>query len=564
MDSRLVLRSLFAFPKSAFLPDTATMSRAPRRATAALARARRTWPATCLLSVLVFAGAAVSPLHAQTAYFAGAVTTLGGGFYIPGGVAVDSSGNVYVADSSAVKGAVYEMPAGCSSSSCVMTLGGGFFEPLHVAVDGSGNVYVVDLNGLVTEMPPGCSSSNCVTALGGGFVYPFGVAVDASGNVYVSDQQNGGAVKVMPPGCTSTNFTNNACAIGTLGGGFQSPQGLAVDASGNVYVSDQQNGGAVKEMPSGCASLSCVTNLGGGFDNPWGVAVDTSGNVYVADTYSGLVKEMPPGCTSSNFTSSACAITTLGGAFIYPYDVAVDGSGNVYVAGATTARWRRSQPHGVNLGTVAVGTTAPPVTLYFTFTAGGSGITASVLTQGATGLDFTDAGTGSCDTNGSSHVYNPGDTCTVNVTFAPKYAGARYGAVNLPDAGGVIATAYIYGIGTGPQVAFGPGIISTVAGNESGGYSGDGGAATSAELAFPAGVAVDGAGNLYIADYGNQRIRKVTPGGTITTVAGNGNGGYSGDGGPATSAELAHPYGVAVDGAGNLYIADAATTASAR
>ena len=172
------------------------------------------------------------------------------------------------------------------------------------------------------------------------------------------------------------------------------------------------------------------------------------------------------------------------------------------------------QTHGVNLGTVAVGTTAPPVTLYFTFTAGGSGITASVLTQGATGLDFTDAGTGSCDTNGSSHVYNPGDTCTVNVTFAPKYAGARYGAVNLPDAGGVIATAYIYGIGTGPQVAFGPGIISTVAGNGSGGYSGDGGPATSAELAFPAGVAVDGAGNLYIADYGNHRIRKVTPGGT--------------------------------------------------
>ncbi len=250
VDSRLVLRSLFAFPKSAFLPDTPTKSPAPRRAMAALARARRVWRATCLLSALVFASVAVSPLHAQTAHFAGAVTTLGGGFYSPSGVAVDSSGNVYVADSSSVKGAVYEMPAGCASSSCVTTLGGGFFEPAQLAVDGNGNVYVVDLNGSVTEMPAGCSSSNCVTALGGGFVYPFGVAVDASGNVYVTDQQNGGAVKEMPPGCTSTNFTNNACAIGTLGGGFQSAQGVTVDASGNVYVTDQQNGGAVKEMPS--------------------------------------------------------------------------------------------------------------------------------------------------------------------------------------------------------------------------------------------------------------------------------------------------------------------------
>ena len=101
------------------------------------------------------------------------------------------------------------------------------------------------------------------------------------------------------------------------------------------------------------------------------------------------------------------------------------------------------------------------------------------------------------------------------------------------------------------------GTITTVAGNGNGGYSGDGGPATSAELFEPYGVVVDGAGNLYIADTINNSIRKVTPGGTITTVAGDGTYGYSGDGGPATSAELAHPYGVAVDGAGNLYIADA-------
>jgi hypothetical protein len=95
-----------------------------------------------------------------------------------------------------------------------------------------------------------------------------------------------------------------------------------------------------------------------------------------------------------------------------------------------------------------------------------------------------------------------------------------------------------------------------VAGNGTQGYSGDGGPATSAEIAVPRDVAVDGAGNLYIADLANNRIRKVSTSGTITTVAGDGNFGYSGHNGPATSAELWSPYGVAVDGAGTLYIAD--------
>jgi hypothetical protein len=100
------------------------------------------------------------------------------------------------------------------------------------------------------------------------------------------------------------------------------------------------------------------------------------------------------------------------------------------------------------------------------------------------------------------------------------------------------------------------GIITTVAGNGTYGYSGDGSAATSAELANPIDVTVDSAGTLFIADYENNRIRKEGTNGIITTVAGNVTGGYSGDGSVATSAELAWPYGVAVDSAGNLFIAD--------
>jgi hypothetical protein len=100
------------------------------------------------------------------------------------------------------------------------------------------------------------------------------------------------------------------------------------------------------------------------------------------------------------------------------------------------------------------------------------------------------------------------------------------------------------------------GTISTVAGNGEQGFSGDGGPAVEAQLSDPHGVTVDSLGNIYIADIGNQRIRKVTPGGTISTVAGNGGFGFSGDGGPAVAARLRHPYDVAVDSLGNIYIAD--------
>jgi sugar lactone lactonase YvrE len=100
------------------------------------------------------------------------------------------------------------------------------------------------------------------------------------------------------------------------------------------------------------------------------------------------------------------------------------------------------------------------------------------------------------------------------------------------------------------------GTITTVAGSGTYGFSGDGGQATDADLSSPTGVAVDAAGNLYITDQGNQRVRKVSTTGTITTVAGDGTTGFSGEGGPATNASLNLPSGVAVDAAGNLYIAD--------
>jgi hypothetical protein len=100
------------------------------------------------------------------------------------------------------------------------------------------------------------------------------------------------------------------------------------------------------------------------------------------------------------------------------------------------------------------------------------------------------------------------------------------------------------------------GVITTITGNGTNAYSGDGGPAASAAIGVPYGVATDTVGNLYIADFYSQRVRRISPSGVITTIAGNGIGGYAGDGGPAVNAEINSPYGLAVDGAGNLYIGD--------
>ena len=197
-------------------------------------------------------------------------------------------------------------------------------------------------------------------------------------------------------------------------------------------------------------------------------------------------------------------------------------------------------------------------TIHLSFTSTVTGLTPKVVTQGITGLDFTDAGTGTCNSNGTSHTYHSGDSCSVVIKFTPATPGQKFGAIEMVNGSGVVeAMALINGTGTGPQAVIWPGTMTTVAGTGNTDFTGDGGLATSADLYYPSAVTADAAGNLYIADVYNNVIRKVDAATqTISTVAGNGTSGYSGDGYAATSAELSEPEWVSVDGAGNLYIAD--------
>jgi sugar lactone lactonase YvrE len=253
-------------------------------------------------------------------------------------------------------------------------------------------------------------------------------------------------------------------------------------------------------------------------DDPDAVAVDSSGNIYIADAANSRIREV---------TASTCDISTVAGNGTAGYTgdgyaatsaelsglvaVAVDSSGNIYIVDGVDSVVRKVTASTGIISTIAGGGSSPFC----------SGATDSV-----------------------------GDGCAATAASLANPWG-----VAMDTTGNVyIADLSDYRV---RMVAASTGIITTVAGNGSGGYSGDGGAATSAKLNAPDGVAVDSSGNIYIADVNNDVVREVLAStGVISTVAGNGVLGYSGDGGAATSAKLQYPVGLAVDSSGNIYIAD--------
>ncbi|WP_353063741.1 Ig-like domain repeat protein [Tunturibacter psychrotolerans] len=206
-------------------------------------------------------------------------------------------------------------------------------------------------------------------------------------------------------------------------------------------------------------------------------------------------------------------------------------------------------------GVTVVGNTSAAQTVSVVVTKNGQLGKVSALTGGVANLDFAISGTGTCLT-GSTLVV--GQTCSFPVTFSPKYPGQHIGAVALFDPTGLpLGNTWLVATGSGPLALFVPGIINTVAGDESWIYRGDGQPATASPIFLPFGVAVDPAGNIFIADSSNNRIRRVDAASQLmSTVAGNGDAGNTGDGGLATMASLSLPTSVALDGAGNLYFAD--------
>ena len=208
-----------------------------------------------------------------------------------------------------------------------------------------------------------------------------------------------------------------------------------------------------------------------------------------------------------------------------------------------------------SLVTTSVGQQSPPLSVVVTLSASGVAAAPQALLQGVAGMDFSIASGGTCAANVS---YVSGQQCTVNVVFAPKFPGLRSGAVVLLATDGtLLGSALVAGTATGSLSVLNPGIIDTVAGDGEKFFISDNVPAIQAPIFLPYGVIVDPAGNIYLSDTNNNRIRRVDAlSGLISTIAGNGVSGYSGDGGVATQASINQPGGLIMDGAGNIFFAD--------
>jgi hypothetical protein len=466
---------------------------------------------------------------------------------LPGGVFVDS-GNIYIADTDDSRirvvntGTVAVTIAGVAiAPNAIQTVAGAYYD----AEDGEACLHAGDGG-------PATSANLCA---------PTAVFVEGS-NIYIADWGNSVIREVT--GSTIATVAGQDYVFGYSGDGglatsaeLDYPNGTFVDGAGDILIADTLNY-VIREVTAGDIQTTIGNNflgysgdgegaLNAELNYPGGVFVDGSGNIFIADTVSSVVREVVAAsgdiqtvAGSGTTCSPSTALCGDGGAAISaqlnnPFGTFIDLSGNIFIADTEDNRVRV-----VNTGTAAITVAGVPIQPGYVATVAGTG------TYGYSG----DSGAAT-----SAELFNPYSVfvdSTENIYIADKNNHAIR------------------------EVAATTGTITTVAGNgtkcnQTNAACGDGGAATAAELSFPEGVFVDSSGIIYIADGGDNRIRAVNPGtqavtiagiaiapGTIATIAGTGQPGYSGDGAAATSAQLASPSSVFVDASGNIFITDTA------
>ncbi|MHB8217738.1 MAG: NHL domain-containing protein [Candidatus Sulfotelmatobacter sp.] len=514
---------------------------------------------------------------------------------LPVSVSVDSSNNYYIADQG---NRVFKV---ASTGELTLVAGTGFTgysgdgvtggaaqaaldNPQGAVADAAGNIYISDTNNCVVrkvdstntittiagEGPSGCgyngeTSTDGKPATAHMLYYPEQLALDSSGaNLYIADYYNCRIRKVVlaTDAISTVAGTGSSPICGYTSGSpikaiaaeLDYPTGVAVDSSGNLFIADTGNY-LVRKVTASNGNITNVagtppTSANGGYTvctyNPptyvcgdgaaatsaalgstYYLAVNSAGtSVTISDYYNFRIRQFAVGGKINTVVGSGSAGfcgdggPALSACLYYEQGVAVDSSGDIYIADYDNYRIR------------AVNTQTSAITL-----AGVSIPAGDIQTVGG---------------NGSATLPNV-------VTDVPALGVVLYNPFGVTeDASGNIFTSDTYNHNVREDVG---GTVNIIAGTGVPGYSGDGGPATSAQLYYPYGVARDSSGNTYIADQENCLIRKVDTSGTITTFAGLVSGGspicgYIGDGGPATSAQLYYPTGVAVDSSNHVWIAD--------
>ncbi len=464
-------------------------------------------------------------------------------FFSPSGLALDNSGILYVADAGnhtirkITPAGIVTTLAGAArqtGNTDGVSIGARFnLNRSGLAVGGDGNIYIADTNnstirkitpaGVVTTFAGQAGQRGSVDGVGGDarFTAPYSVAIDPTENIYVADSNNRTIRKITPAGLVTTlagTATSNAgqqAADGTgPGARFSRPTGVAVDSAGNVYGSEY-NSYTVRKVTAlgvvttlaGTAKVGAADGIGGAaqFDFPWGLAVDGDGNVYVADANNNTVRKI----TSGGVVSTLAGIplgnvdgTGSAARFSSPSGIAADRDGNLYVSDTGNRAIRKITAAGV----------------------------VTTLASAVTRFDFPAAPI-------------PEGVRPARTEFAPPGDIALDKEGNLYVVFGVLIR----------KVSL-DGVVTNFAGaaTETGSADGLGGAARFNSIT---GIVVDDAGNVYVSDSNNYTIRKITPTGNVTTLAGAAGQRGSVDAN-GNAARFSEPLGLTVDRHGTVYVSD--------
>lgn len=437
--------------------------------------------------------------------------------------------------------------------------------PYGIAADRAGNLLIADFgnarirriskDGIITTvagggtLAPSAADGHPATeaALGS----PRNVTADAYGNTYFSEFTGHRVWQVTPSGVLLRLAGTGAPGLSgdngpALQAALNSPAGLAVDANQTLYVADSGNarirkiwrGVITTTGDSGRAGTPPVIPVG----TPTGLTLDPDGSLIIADAANNQLIRVTPLMQIATLAQPARDVAidaagnlyTCSGSYVYKRTrsglvsvVAGSGSYNFWGDGGPAGKARFNRPSGITRDAVGA--------LYIADTSNHR-----IRRMGADGILYTVAGTGTAGTAGEG-----GPGLAAQLSAPEALVADRFGNLYIADTGNHRI-----------RKLDAAGTLRTIGGTGRRGFSGDNGPATLAQLDSPGGIALDADGNLCIADTGNHVIRRISPDGRITTLAGNGNRGYAGDGGPPLLAGLDSPRGVAVDSAGNLFISD--------
>jgi len=497
----------------------------------------------------------------------------------PAAVAADASGNLYIVDYNT------NVIRKVDTNGIITTVAGNgdwgytgdggaatnatFNGPDGIAVDAAGNLYIADsgntvirkvaTNGIITTVAgngiPGYSGDGGA-ATNAALYWPGGLAVDSGGNLYIADTYNEVIRKLATNGIITT-VAGKGGIWGYSGDGgaatnatLTEPTGVALDISGNLYIADTYNQ-VVRKVGLGGTITTVAGNGTNGYSGDGGaatnanlnvpsdVAMDASGDLFIVDSGNNVIRKVAAngiittlagnGNAGYSGDESAAARATLSG----PYGAAVDPFGNLYIADYNNSAVRKVI-FGFPILRLSHVTADDAGSYQLIISGPCASVTSSIATLTVVPMIVTVGPTNNPIQSGTNITFtisvSADGSCDGPFTYQLQHDGTNI-PVNL-------------------------GIISTVAGNGLGGYYGEGIAATNAELGVTKSIALDAPGNLYIADAGNNLIRKVDTHGIITTIAGGGTSDYTINGIMATNAALSFPSSIAVDASGNLYIAD--------